>query len=266
MTITPALRAVMAHGRALGRLCAILSWSLWCVARRSPDSPGWSSWWAAGVCRRLGVQVEIRGPLPERATLVVANHLGYVDILALLSHCPVTFVAKCEIARWPVVGRLAAQAGLIFINRQRLRDVHRVKSAMEEALAAGHTVAYFPEGTSSNGRSVLPFRTGLFEVAFAAGVPVVTAAISGWAADAPPDDRVCWHGDADLLTHLYRLAATRHHGVIIRFGQLDRRCPERRALAAMARQTIIATRPVPAPAPCYYPRLPWIKGGLRWSR
>lgn len=148
MTITPALRAVMAHGRALGRLCAILSWSLWCVARRSPDSPGWSSWWAAGVCRRLGVQVEIRGPLPERATLVVANHLGYVDILALLSHCPVTFVAKCEIARWPVVGRLAAQAGLIFINRQRLRDVHRVKSAMEEALAAGHTVAYFPEGTS----------------------------------------------------------------------------------------------------------------------
>jgi 1-acyl-sn-glycerol-3-phosphate acyltransferase len=212
------------------------------------------------------VQVELRGPLPDRATLVVANHLGYVDILALLSRCPMTFVAKSEIARWPIVGRLAAQAGLIFINRQRLRDVHRVKAAMQEALAAGHTVAYFPEGTSSNGRSVLPFRTGLFEVAFATDVPVMTAAISGWAAGAPPDDRVCWHGDTGLLPHVYRLAATRHHGVTIRFGRLDRRCPERRTLAATARQTIMATRAVPIPPPCYYPRLPWSKGGLRWSR
>ncbi len=121
--------------------------------------------WSRGLLRVLGVRLHVSGSVPNGRALVVANHVSWIDPFLILASVPVRFVAKDEVRRWPVFGWLAAQAGTVFIQRERQRDVTRVTQVFADRLNDGERVAVFPEATTGDGSYLRPFKTALFEVA-----------------------------------------------------------------------------------------------------
>ena len=106
----------------------------------------------------------VSGPIPARG-LIVSNHLSYLDILVLASVAPAAFVSKADVRGWPMFGWLATLGGTVFIERERRTHVGAVNREVERALADGVPVVVFPEGTSSAGANILPFRSSLLEPA-----------------------------------------------------------------------------------------------------
>jgi 1-acyl-sn-glycerol-3-phosphate acyltransferase len=168
--------------------------------------------WAATLSRFFGMHAVVDGPRPTGAFLLVTNHVSYLDILLLSSVVDVAFIAKSEVRRWPLLGTLAASVGTIFIERDRPRDSLRVTTVMEKALAAGHGVALFPEGTSSDGKSVLPFKPSLLELAARNSLPVHHAAIRY------SNDEAAWYGDTEFGSHLWQFRQIRSTVARLRFG------------------------------------------------
>jgi len=121
--------------------------------------------WSGRLLRILKVEARVHGDLARAGgnVLVVANHISWLDIVALNAHHPVRFVAKAEIARWPLLAQMVRGAGTVFIERERRRDTHRVIQTMADVLARGDIVAIFPEGTTTNGDDVLPFKSSLLQ-------------------------------------------------------------------------------------------------------
>jgi 1-acyl-sn-glycerol-3-phosphate acyltransferase len=119
--------------------------------------------WSRRLLHLLGVDIRITGALAHPNVLVVANHVSWLDIFALHAVGPVRFIAKSEIARWPLIGRLVRGVGTLFIERARRRDTHRVNQEMAAALRDGDIVAVFPEGTVTNGTRLLPFKGSLLQ-------------------------------------------------------------------------------------------------------
>lgn len=109
---------------------------------------------------------------PLAGELVAMNHISFVDILAIDSLRPVQFVAKREIRSWPVIGTLCKRTGTIFIERGRRQAVHSVLKTMSQELHGGKVVAFFPEGTTSDGRGLLAFHSNLFHAAVLASAAV----------------------------------------------------------------------------------------------
>jgi 1-acyl-sn-glycerol-3-phosphate acyltransferase len=134
-------------------------------------------WWSARALHLLGVRVEVLGTPRPGAKLLVANHVSWLDIMAINAAVPARFVSKSEVRHWPLLGRLASQSGTLFIERQRPRDALRVVHTMAEALQAGDTLAVFPEGTTSDGRALLTFHANLLQCAIAVAAPVQPLAL-----------------------------------------------------------------------------------------
>lgn len=166
-------------------------------------------WWARGVRRALGIRLEVVGTPPPVATLVVSNHLSYLDILVLGSVTPGRFVAKSEISRWPVFGELSRSVGTLFISQRERRDVLRVAEAMERTLAEGVPVILFPEAAASRGVRVEAFKSSLLEPLVRLQLPSRAVAITYRTPDAPYGAgwTACWWGDMQLWTHVWRLLA-----------------------------------------------------------
>ena len=130
-------------------------------------------WWSAKLLRLLGIALHSRGAAHAGAKLVVSNHVSWLDIAAIHAVLPeARFVAKSDVRRWPLAGRLVAGAGSLFIEREKKRDALRVIHQMAAALEAGDTVAVFPEGTTGDGRTLLPFHANLLQAAVATATPV----------------------------------------------------------------------------------------------
>lgn len=151
------------------------------------------------VLALLRAEVRVSGPVPEPPFLLVTNHLSYVDILVLASRLPARFVAKAEVRRWPLLGPICRGFGTIFIDRSDRRDIPRVLAEIEQALDRGEGVILFPEGTSSSGESILPFRSPLLALPARLGLPVHAAALRY---DPPA---VAWWGETSLAPHLLGL-------------------------------------------------------------
>ena len=139
--------------------------------------------WARQMLKACGLSITIQaapdGSLePQAGELVVMNHISFIDILALDALRPVHFIAKSEIRDWPVVGILCARTGTIFIERGKRHAVHDVLKIMADELRAGEVVSFFPEGTTSDGRQLLPFHANLFEAAVRAQAAVRPVRIS----------------------------------------------------------------------------------------
>lgn len=109
--------------------------------------------------------------------MIVSNHISWLDVVVLGTQAPVTFVAKREVANWPLLGFLAKRSGTLFIVRGNLRATYRLVRAIAERLAAGEQVVVFPEGTTTAGKSVLPFSKAVFQAASETGVPVQPVAL-----------------------------------------------------------------------------------------
>jgi 1-acyl-sn-glycerol-3-phosphate acyltransferase len=134
--------------------------------------------WTRSLLRALGVRLRVSGTTPSGPGLIVANHVSWLDVIALAALCPAVFICKSEIADWPGIGWLLKQVGTIFIRRGSLRDVLRVNNELRDRFGARQAVAAFPEGTTSDGSTVLPFRSALFQPAVERGLPVYPAALA----------------------------------------------------------------------------------------
>ena len=174
-------------------------------------------WLTVGVCRLslwlLGIRRIVRGaPMTGRGA-AVANHASWLDIYALNAGHPLCFVAKAEVAGWAGIGWLARATGTVFIRRYR-RHAQAQVAQMRARLAAGERLMFFPEGTSTDGLRVLPFRSVLFEALGGDGGAVQPVSVR-WRAPAGQDVRFFgWWGGMDFLPHLLAVIALGRGGEV----------------------------------------------------
>jgi 1-acyl-sn-glycerol-3-phosphate acyltransferase len=200
--------------------------------------------WLHRACRmithRLSMQVTVAGALPPSG-LIASNHLSYLDILFFASQMPCVFVSKAEVLSWPMFGILARCGGTIFVERGRGAVLDKVSGEIRAALEQGVPVVLFPEGTSTDGSTVLNFFPALFEAAIQTGAPVYPAAIAYEMDDGREVD-LCYYGDITFGPHL--LTALGHDGIHaqIVFARDATRYVDRKAAARETREQVVGYR------------------------
>lgn len=211
VVVTTPLYLAYALTRPLGWLSAPLGRAL---------HRGFIGTWARASLRIMGVRTRVEGERPTAPFFLVGNHLSYVDIPVLIGALDVRFLAKSEVAGWPVLGFLARTTGTLFVDRTRKRDLTRVNDEVRRVLDAGTGVVVFPEATSSKGCDVLPFKPSIFQVPAEMGLPVSCAALSYAHPEGPhPAWRtVCWWGDAPFAPHFFDFLKQPRTDAIVTFG------------------------------------------------
>ncbi|GAB3858922.1 hypothetical protein GCM10029963_59400 [Micromonospora andamanensis] len=202
--------------------------------------------WARATARVCGVRLDVRGRLPRRRALLVANHVSWWDVLALLAVAPARLVAKREVRRWPLVGLLAHAAGTVFVDRARPRELPATVGRVAAALRSGRSVAVFPEGTTWCGaattcRPPTGFRPAMFQAAIDTGAPVVPlrigyrCGVTGATSTAP-----AFVGDENLVRSVRRMLAVRRLTVCVDIAAAlhPGRSADRRALARVAESAV----------------------------
>jgi 1-acyl-sn-glycerol-3-phosphate acyltransferase len=217
--------------------------------------------WCAQVLGILGVRVVTCGELPNaktRSTLFVSNHISWIDIWALMHLHHIHFVAKSEIRAWPIIGWLATKTGTIFIERERRRDTGRVMDGIEQALLRGECLCLFPEGTTSDGTELKPFKSSLFQAAINANATIWPLAIRYPGLDGLPNTAVAYHGTVTLWQSLQEVLKQREIVVELHFSHaLQAQGMERRHLSHQARHAISSLlHPPPHKAPEKHDGLP----------
>ena len=184
---------------------------MWTIATRFPKADreqraAHIAAWARGLLRLLNVTVRIQGePVQRGPLLVVINHVSWLDILVMLAAQPVRFVSKSEVKHWPIIGWLATHVGTLFIERSSRKDAMRVVHHIAEGLRAGQLIAVFPEGTTSDGRSLLPFHANLLQSAISCHAPVQPVALRFLEADGSLSMSAAYIGDDTLLASIWRI-------------------------------------------------------------
>ncbi|MBN9889112.1 lysophospholipid acyltransferase family protein [Salipiger abyssi] len=210
-------------------------------------------WISQGVCRAafviLGIPVSVSGPRMIGPGALVANHSSWLDIFALNARRNVYFVSKAEVANWPLIGWLARATGTVFITRDP-RQAAEQKRAFEERLLHGHRLLFFPEGTSTDGQRVLPFKSTLFAAFFSDHLKhelQVQAVTVIYHAPEGEDPRFYgWWGDMEFGPHLLRLLGARHRGRVELIYHPPVRVdahPNRKTLAAHLEAQVRAAHP-----------------------
>jgi 1-acyl-sn-glycerol-3-phosphate acyltransferase len=214
------LRGLRALWRLLGVVVHVLFGLSVCAlvfpALKPPRRMHIVSWWSRGLLARLGITLEHSGVPQPGPVLLVANHVSWLDIVAIDAVCPARFVSKSEIRHWPVLGWMVACGGTLFIERERARDALRVVHHMAEALRAGEIVAVFPEGTTSDGRGVLPFHANLLQAAIATQAPVQAIALRFADAHGDFSAAVEYLGDTTIVDSLRRVLRADGLRVVVR--------------------------------------------------
>ena len=225
-------------------LCGVAacSYSLWLaglpfVFAFSPLARRWRNrifgGWARASARVLGMKVDVRNRPPLAPFLLVANHLSYVDIILLRSQMDCAFIAKSEVAGWPVLGLLSRSMNTIFIDRKQKRDTLKAIPRIAQAMTRESGLVLFAEGTSTNGQTVSPFRPALLECAARKQLPVHYASISYSvpANQSPADQSVCWWGEMTFPGHVFRLLQLPEFQASLMFGPEPIVAGDRRVLA-----------------------------------
>ena len=188
--------------------------------------------WSRRMLRASRVRLEVRGTPHQGACLLAANHVSWLDIMALNAAQPTRFVSKSDVRDWPLLGSLVAAAGTLFVERARPRDAMRVMHDMAQCLRNGEVVSVFPEGTTSDGTHVLALHANLFQAALSAGVPVQPVLLRYVdAATGAPSRAAAYVGDDSLLDTLRVLSAAAPLRVIVQYLPVLQG-DERRSLAA----------------------------------
>lgn len=164
--------------------------------------------WSQVLMWLCGVRVRILGePVLDGAALWVANHVSWVDIFVLNSVRPMSFIAKSDIRRWPLIGWLVAGAGTVFIERGQRQAVRLVGEQMKTRFERGDVVGLFPEGTTSTGFDVMPFHSSLFDAALRAHVDIQPVALR-FLHRGRRSDYVAFVGEQNLMQNLWYLLGT----------------------------------------------------------
>ena len=219
------MRQVRAGWRLLRILGHILA-GLWIAAFRLPRLPAAHQnaqvqAWALAFLRHAGITLAVHGQPPVTGpVLLVANHLSWLDIPVMHAarHC--RFVSKSDIKDWPLIGGLATAAGTLYIERSSRRDALRVVHLMRDALQAAQVLAVFPEGTTGDGRVLLPFHANLLQAAISADAPVQPVGLhfvdkaSGRTSHAPS-----YIGDETLIGSIWRTLSAPPLVAVVRYGE-----------------------------------------------
>ncbi|WP_425090392.1 lysophospholipid acyltransferase family protein [Tropicimonas sp. S265A] len=211
---------------------------------RRPVTP----WITQGVCRSalffMGFSVTVTGRPMDQRGAVVANHSSWLDIFTLNAFQRIYFVSKAEVAKWPGIGWLARATGTVFITRDR-REAKAQSDLFEARLTAGHKLLFFPEGTSSDGQRVLPFKPTLFAAFFAPDLRdilhIQPMSVLYTAPEGEDPRFYGWWGDMDFGGHLLHVLAMRRNGSVeITFHPpiALRDVHDRKALAAQCEDTV----------------------------
>ena len=174
--------------------------------------------WCGRVARALGVAIESEGRSHDGPALLVANHISWLDILAINAVHPARFVSKADVKHWPVLGWMVGSGGTLFIERERKRDALRVVHQIAAALKQGDTIAMFPEGTTGDGSTLLPFHANLMQAAISTDALLQPIALRYADDDGSPSQAVVWVGNSTLAESLWKVATAR--GLRVRVTQL----------------------------------------------
>lgn len=239
--------------RACWRLAAMLGHVFhgmgvvaWRFPRLSPDQQqARVQAWALGLLARAGIALEVHGTPPVQGpVLLVANHLSWLDIPVMHAARYCRFISKSDVKVWPIVGALATAAGTLYIERSSRRDALRVVHRMHEALQAGEVLAVFPEGTTGDGRTLLPFHANLLQAALSADVPVQPVGLrfvdrrTGATSHAPS-----YVGDETLVGSIWRTLAAPPITAVVNFGTPEHaQGRDRRAWSEHLHATVDALR------------------------
>lgn len=202
------------------------------------------------VCRNafriLGMGFRTRGELMRERGAVVANHSSWLDIFALNARKRIYFVSKAEVAHWPGIGWLARATGTVFIERNP-KKAREQKELFEGRLKAGHKLLFFPEGTSTDGLRVLPFKSTLFAAFFGKELHdflhVQPVSVIFHAPKGEPDRFYGWWGDMEFGPHLLKTLGARRQGsveVIYHDALKVADFPDRKSLASACEHAVRA--------------------------
>jgi 1-acyl-sn-glycerol-3-phosphate acyltransferase len=240
------LRAAWRFARGFAHALAGLATIIFLFPRMSePQRQVRVQTWSRGMLGVMGIALQVRGKPPAAGPmLLAANHISWLDILVMHAarHC--RFVAKAEVRRWPLIGTLATGGGTLYIERESRRDAMRVVHHMAESLKAGDILAVFPEGTTSDGITLLPFHANLLQAAISADAPVQPVALqfvntaTGEASLTP-----CYIGDDTLVGSIWRTLSGSPITAVVSYGEPEfARGRGRRAWAADLREAVDVLR------------------------
>ena len=212
----------------------------------------WLHRFCAAMMKAFDITFTVEGEFPAHGVLI-SNHTGYLDIIALAALSPVVFCAKAEMEGWPFLGWMTTMAGTVFVDRGAGGSADKATGGMQAAAAEGVPVVFFPEGTTSNGRQVLEFKTGLLAKSLEAEQPITAAHIHyTLEVDNGPgvtvEDDVCfWGDDANMLKHIFKFVGLQGTHVWVRIAPEPIRFSEvnldRRVMASEAREAVVALAP-----------------------
>lgn len=211
------LRAALFVVHVLAGLATVLLIFPFCtLAARNRINRGWSR----ALVALCGARLVVDGvPIPERiratgvepaglGRLVLSNHVSWIDVFALNAVMPCRFVAKSEIGRWPLLGALVTRSGTLYIERGRRHAVAAMNHKVRAHLGAGESVAVFPEGTTTDGCTLLPFHSNLLAPAVEIGAPVWPVALR-YTNGGAPTDAAAFIGEMGLVTSLAKILVAR---------------------------------------------------------
>lgn len=214
-----------------------------------PEAQGKNREWFQRILACLNIQVSVTGEPADAPCLVVCNHVSWLDILVLGQSMPVAFLSKAEVARWPMISRLARAGGTLFIKRGGEGAARRSIEQIRKAFKRKQNIAIFPEGTTGKGRTVMPFHPRLFAAAIESGVPVQPVALryphpEGVHPKAP------YVGDQPLVSNLLGILGCADIRVEVFIGPaINPENSDRRHLADRAREFVVGVVEREAGAP-----------------
>jgi lyso-ornithine lipid O-acyltransferase len=215
-------------------LMSAFSYGIHCALRPQTSLPAARAMWLQHSSRRLlrvfRIETQFTGDIPSSG-LLVCNHLSYLDILILSALAPSAFVAKREVKHWPVFGWFAKLAGTVFVHREQRAQTVQTVSEIEAALHRGTVVVLFPEGTSSGGETVLPFKSSLLEPAARQTHSLTAGLLQYELGDGDVSEEVCYWKDMTLVPHLIILCSKRAVQASVHFNHLREGTADRKQLA-----------------------------------
>ncbi|CAG0951691.1 1-acyl-sn-glycerol-3-phosphate acyltransferase [Methylophilaceae bacterium] len=200
--------------------------------------------WSRALLDLLNIRIVTHGEIPPvhlTNAMFVANHISWIDIHALNSVRTSRFVAKSEIRRWPVFGWFAEKTNTLFIDREKRQDAARIVNITTEALRAGDCICFFPEGTTTDGTELKPFKGSLLQAAIEANSQVWPVSIWYPEAGGEANTDMAYWGEMNLIESM-RLIIQQHSPVVeLHFSSpIDATARERRHLSTLVRQAVAA--------------------------
>ena len=231
----------------------VLISGVWLLALPMPGRSHLQRGYCRLMLRSLGVRMSVSGgPIRNlRGVLVVSGHVSWLDIFAIGTVLPGSFVARADLVEWPALGPIVRIMRVIPIDRARLRRLPSVVAAVADRLRAGHTVVAFPEGTTWCGLGYGRFRPAMFQAAIDAGRPVQPLRLTYRHKDGRPSTVPAFVGDDSLLTSIKRVITARRTVCHIHVESLELPGEDRRALAARCEAAVRgdAARPTTTKSP-----------------